>query len=75
MAKGSKPSDALKTVGTVEGYHAAKQVVALAKKQNIEMPIATLCYKVMYEDLNVNDAMKMLMTRPSKDEHDFLWVK
>lgn len=75
VAKGSKPCDALKTVGTVEGYHAAKQVIALAKKQGVEMPIATLCYKVMYEDLNVQDAMKILMTRPSKDESDFLWVK
>ena len=75
VARGSKPSDALKTVGTVEGYHAAKQVVALAKKQGVEMPIASLCYKVMYENLNVQEAMKMLMTRPSKDEHDFLWVK
>ena len=75
VARGATPENALKTVGTVEGYHAAKQAVALAEKQNIEMPITTLCYKVMYENMNVNNAMKMLMSRPSKDEHDFLWVK
>lgn len=75
IARGATPENALKTVGTVEGYHAVKQAMALAKQQNIEMPITTLCYKVMYENLNVQEAMKMLMSRPSKDEHDFLWVK
>jgi len=51
VAKGSKPIDALKTVGTVEGYHAAKQVIALAKKQNIECPFqhfaTRLCMKTL----------------------------
>ncbi len=75
IAKGAAPQNALATVGTVEGYHAVKQAVTLAEKMNIEMPITNLCYKVMYEGLNVNDAMRMLMSRPSKDEHDFLWVK
>lgn len=75
IARGATPENALKTVGTVEGYHAVKQAMALADKMNIEMPITTLCYKVIYENLNVQEAMKMLMSRPSKDEHDFLWVK
>lgn len=75
IARGSEPASALKTVGTVEGYHAVKQALLLAEKHNIEMPITTLCYKVMYEGLNVNDAIKMLLSRPSKDEKDFLWVK
>lgn len=75
IARGATPENALKTVGTVEGYHAAKQAITLANKQNIEMPITTLCYKVMYEGLNVNEAMRMLMSRPSKDEREFLWVK
>lgn len=75
LAKGAKPEDALKTVGTVEGYHAAKLAIKLAEKLQVEMPIARQCYKVMYENANANEVIKELMTRPLKEENEILWIE
>ena len=75
LAKGAKPEDALKTVGTVEGYHAAKLAIKLAEKLQVDMPITRQCYKVMYENANANEVIKELMTRPLKEENEILWIE
>ncbi len=75
VAKGMSVSEALKTVGTVEGYHAASMTMELAKKYGIEMPISEICYKVMYENFDVKKAVEYLMTRPNRDETETTWIK
>lgn len=65
---------ALKEVGTVEGYYATKLAYELSKKLGVEMPITEKCYSVLYEKTDVSSAVKELMLRPQKDEHESLWI-
>lgn len=61
--------DALKEVGTVEGYYAAQIAHDLSTKYHVELPIINECYKVMYENKPVNYIVDDLMRRPKGHEH------
>jgi glycerol-3-phosphate dehydrogenase (NAD(P)+) len=61
---GTPVDEALKEVGTVEGYYAAENAYKLAEKYNTEMPIIEQCYKVLYEGKAPLDTVKDLMNRP-----------
>lgn len=66
---------ALKEVGTVEGYYAAALAYRLSRQVGAEMPIITQCYRVLYENVEVTAAVRDLMLRPNRDEHDeTLWI-
>ena len=41
----------------------------LSKKYNVEMPIVSEAYSVLYGNADVKDAMKSLMLREKKSEH------
>ncbi|HNX26882.1 MAG TPA: NAD(P)H-dependent glycerol-3-phosphate dehydrogenase, partial [Phycisphaerae bacterium] len=56
------------TQSVVEGVTTTKSVVALAKKLDVEMPITQAIYDVLFNGVDVRDAMKALMTRPLKSE-------
>jgi glycerol-3-phosphate dehydrogenase (NAD(P)+) len=51
-----------------EGVKTAKATVALARKLNVEMPIAEKMYSVLYEGLNAQVAIDDLMERKLKEE-------
>jgi glycerol-3-phosphate dehydrogenase (NAD(P)+) len=51
-----------------EGVKTAESAVALARKLNVEMPIAERMYAVLYEGLKVQDAINDLMERKLKEE-------
>ena len=51
-----------------EGVKTAESAVALARKLNVEMPIAERMYAVLYEGLRVQDAINDLMERKLKEE-------
>src|SRR5499427_4522797 len=51
-----------------EGVKTTKSAVALARKLNIEMPIAEKMYSVLYEGLAPQDAINDLMDRRLKEE-------
>ena len=51
-----------------EGVKTARSTVALARKLDIEMPIAEKMYSVLYEDLKPQDAIDDLMERKLKEE-------
>ena len=51
-----------------EGVKTAKSTVALARKLNVEMPIAEKIYSVLYEGLRPGDAINDLMERKLKEE-------
>ena len=51
-----------------EGVKTAKSTVALARKYNVEMPIAHKMYSVLYEGLAPQDAINDLMDRRLKEE-------
>jgi glycerol-3-phosphate dehydrogenase (NAD(P)+) len=51
-----------------EGVRTTKSAVALARKLDIEMPIADKMYSVLYESRRPNDAIHDLMERKLKEE-------
>ncbi|MEG1887219.1 MAG: NAD(P)H-dependent glycerol-3-phosphate dehydrogenase [Oscillospiraceae bacterium] len=68
VGRGIPIDEALKTVGTVEGYHATAVVYEIAKDLKVEMPITEECYAVLYLHESPNGAIEKLMNRPSKNE-------
>ena len=68
MGSGTSVKTALEEVGTVEGYYAANMAYNLAKKFNIEMPIISECYSILYENKDVKTALYDLMSRPGRSE-------
>ena len=51
-----------------EGAVACKTVTDAARARGVEMPIAEVMRKVLWEDLPANDALRMLLSRPHKAE-------
>lgn len=74
IGQGVEVSEALEAVGTVEGYFATELAYKLAKNVGAEMPIISKCYNVLYQNANVLEAIKELMIRPIRDEHESLWI-
>ncbi len=67
---GLSPEEAVKRVGTVEGYLVAGTAHKLAEKMGVEMPIAQTCYRICYEQYPATQAVETLMARPGCDEND-----
>lgn len=68
VGSGVPVEQALKEVGTVEGYYASLMTYQLGKKFGVELPIINSCYKVLYEGYRPDLAVKELMTRPKGKE-------
>lgn len=68
IGQGISPEDAVKKVGTVEGYYCCKTAYALAQKLDVEMPITFELYKVLFCGDDVKKALENLMCRPQKYE-------
>lgn len=68
IGKGTDPAEAVKQVGTVEGYFCTKAAYEISQKHKICMPITEQCYNVLYNGANPKDAIPSLMGRPKKHE-------
>ena len=69
IGQGMSLDDTKKEVGMViESIDNIEVAYELGKLHNIEMPIVETVYKVLYEQLNPEDAVKNLMTREKKYE-------
>ena len=68
VGSGVPVDQALKEVGTVEGYYATLMTYQLGQKYGVELPIINSCYKVLYEGYRPDLAVKELMTRPKGKE-------
>jgi glycerol-3-phosphate dehydrogenase (NAD(P)+) len=68
IGKGKEIVQALREIGTVEGYHTAKAVYGLAQKLGLELPIMETVYRVLYEELPPKAAAQILMNREPKEE-------
>ena len=53
----------------VEGVETCKAVYALAKEKNIEMPITTAVYNVLYKGHDVREEIQCLMGRELNQKH------
>ena len=69
LATGISPKAALAQIGqAVEGYAAARAIHAVAARAGVEMPLCEMAYRVLYEGLPAQDAVRALMSRPIKAE-------
>lgn len=70
IGKGTDPEEAVKQVGTVEGYFCTKAAYELSRKYGVCLPITEQCYKVLFEGASPNDALRELMGRPKRHESE-----
>lgn len=70
IGDGLSPEEAVKRVGTVEGYLVAGTAYHLARQVGVEMPIAETCYRICYENYSPEEAVAALMNRPGCREID-----
>ncbi|NLM35560.1 MAG: NAD(P)H-dependent glycerol-3-phosphate dehydrogenase [Clostridiales bacterium] len=69
IGKGYTMEEAVQEVGmVVEGITACKAFYRLKEREDVEMPITDVLYKVLFEGLNPKAAVYELMTRDKKDE-------
>lgn len=68
------PEEAVKRVGTVEGYFCTKAAYGLAQKVNVDMPITEQCYNVLFNGLDPRISISNLMERPKRHETETIWV-
>ena len=74
IGQGRTPKEAVKLVGTVEGYLAARAAWNLAKREGVEMPITEQCYRVCYQGQEPQAAIRALMGRPKRHESELPWL-
>ncbi|WP_179396248.1 NAD(P)H-dependent glycerol-3-phosphate dehydrogenase [Lacticaseibacillus absianus] len=72
LGQGEKLADVLANMGmVVEGVSTAKVVHELASELEVEMPISTAIYNVLYQDAPIQSVITDLMARDGKPEFDF----
>jgi len=70
LGAGKNLDSVVKEIGqVVEGVSTAKEVVALAQKQNIDMPITEQVFNVLYNDSSPQDAVDALFNRAITKEN------
>nr|WP_263313246.1 NAD(P)H-dependent glycerol-3-phosphate dehydrogenase [Mammaliicoccus sp. Marseille-Q6498] len=70
LGKGATLDEALEEMNmVVEGVRTTKAAHHLAEKYNVEMPITSILYKVLFEDYPVPEGVKDLMERDKKSEN------
>lgn len=68
IGQGVKADEAVKQIGTVEGYYCCKAAYEISRKYGVEMPITESLYAVLFEGADINEKFTLLMTRPQKQE-------
>lgn len=68
IGQGVKPYDAVKQIGTVEGFYTVDAACKLAEKAGVEMPITQAVNKVIRGEIAPDRALELLMGRDKKDE-------
>lgn len=53
---------------TVEGFYTAQALQKVSRSLNIEMPLCTMVYKILYEFVGIDEAIQGLLERPLKEE-------
>jgi glycerol-3-phosphate dehydrogenase (NAD(P)+) len=74
IGEGVPALDAIRRIGTVEGYECVKIAVKLAAEHKIDVPIFEQLYKVCYDGLPPNEALQTLMERPQRHEKELFWT-
>lgn len=70
LTQGLSPKEAQDKIEmVVEGVYTCVSTLQLCKQLNVSMPITEIVYKIIYESLSPQDAVKALMQRSIKEEH------
>jgi glycerol-3-phosphate dehydrogenase (NAD(P)+) len=70
IGRGEKPAAiAAATLAIAEGYPTARSAYQLARKHGIVTPVVDEVYAMLYENKDVRQAVRDLMTRDLKSEH------
>lgn len=69
IGQGQTVDEAVKTVGkTVEGMHAAREVLLRAEQAGVEMPIVEQVCKILFEGYDPRESVQALLCREQKAE-------
>jgi len=69
LGRGEKLTEIMRDMRMVaEGVHTAVAAYQLAKKHEVAMPIVETVYRILYEDLDLREAIGLLMSRSLKEE-------
>ena len=69
LGQGKPLTEVIREIGQeVEGISAAREIYQLAVKHRIEMPISEQVYKVLYENVSPQTAVRNLLVREQKEE-------
>lgn len=69
IGQGKSPEEAQAEVKmVVEGVKTAKAIKYLSEKHNVEMPISSVAYEVLFEGMPVKESVPALMKRAMKSE-------
>ncbi|MCC8193003.1 MAG: NAD(P)-dependent glycerol-3-phosphate dehydrogenase [Ruminococcus sp.] len=68
IGQGVAPDEAIRRVGTVEGYYCAKTAYELSKRVGVEMPITQQLHNVLENGKDATESLKELMLRPYVSE-------
>jgi glycerol-3-phosphate dehydrogenase (NAD(P)+) len=73
IGQGMPALEAVKKVGTVEGYGCTEIAYHAAMQLGVSIPIIEQLYQVCYENRNPKESVSRLMMRPSKHEKETFW--
>ena len=73
IGEGTDPAEAVKEIGTVEGYGCAKVAHELALKAGVEMPITQKLYEALFNGKDLKESIHELMGRPKRNEVESTW--
>lgn len=65
--------EAVRRVGTVEGYGCTKIAYEIANRLGVRVPIIEQLYKICYEGSLPSEAARALMGRPQRHEREQFW--
>lgn len=74
IGEGMAAADAVKQVGTVEGYTSSKIAFRLAQERGIDTPIIEEIVNVCYNGIDPKTSITSLMTRESRHEREVFWM-
>jgi len=76
LGQGKKLDDILAELGSVaEGVKTTKAVCELARKLDIEAPVANIIYEAVYTDISPDEVVNKLMNRQLKGEDSYQFAK
>lgn len=75
IGQGVPVEEAIRRVGTVEGYCTVRPAYALAQQRGVEMPILEQCYRICYEGQEPRLSVAELFGRPLCYESEKTWIR